>query len=217
MRCTFNGYCLFHIWMSRKSGPGGTDVHIGIIEKTSVGRLLIFLVPGKVGYLKNFWCHLPFCFQCVPNSTLLNSICFGKCCPPFSCIPEPNEKTQHGPNVFFGFVGSDGEARIFHFPLVPNVFLVSSHWVLIMFPMIFHDVLNIFFKFPLYSLTHSQEHLTFIPYGLANVVLLSFIYIIKLGSFFCFVTLRSLKLSCFGLHSWYLWEAIDESCIGLVS
>jgi hypothetical protein len=92
--------------------------------------------------------------------------------------------------VCFGFGGSEGAGGVFHFPLVPNVFLVSSQWVpmtltvcsyqvLIMFPMIFHDVLNMFFKFPLYSLTHSQEHLTFIPYGWANVVLLSFIYIIK--------------------------------------
>jgi hypothetical protein len=101
-----------------------------------------------------------------------------------------NEKAQHGPNVFFGFAGRKGEGGIFHFLLVPNVFLVSSQWVpmmstlcshqvLIMFSMIFHDVPNMFFKFPLYSLTHSQEHLTFIPYGLANVVLLSSIYIIK--------------------------------------
>jgi hypothetical protein len=36
-----------------------------------------------------------------------------------------NEKAQHGPNVFFGFAGSEGEGGIFHFPLVPNVFLVS--------------------------------------------------------------------------------------------
>ncbi len=49
------------------------------------------------------------------------------------------------------------------------------------FTLVFHDVFNMFFKFPLYSLTHSQEHLTFIPYGLANVVLLSFIYIIKVS------------------------------------
>ncbi len=130
-----------------------------------------------------------------------------------------NEKAQHGPNVFLGFAGNEGQGWIFHFPLVPSVFLVSSQWVpilltlcfyqvLIMFPMNFHDVLNMFFKFPLCSLTHSQEHLTFIPYGLANVVLLSFIYIIKVVC--CFVTLRYSKPSCFGLHSWYLWKAIDE-------
>ncbi len=62
---------------------------------------------------------------------------------------------------------------------VPMTLTLCSHQVLIMFPIIFHDVLNMFFKFPLYSLTHSQEHLTFIPYGLANVVLFSFMYIIK--------------------------------------
>jgi hypothetical protein len=54
---------------------------------------------------------------------------------------------------------------------------LCSHHVFIMFPMIFHDILNMFFKFLLYSLTHSQEHLTCIPYGVANVAL-SFIYII---------------------------------------
>jgi hypothetical protein len=42
-------------------------------------------------------------------------------------MPEPNEKAQHGPNVFFGFAGSEREGGIFHFPLVPNVFLVSFH------------------------------------------------------------------------------------------
>jgi hypothetical protein len=62
---------------------------------------------------------------------------------------------------------------------------LCSYQVLIMFPINFHDVFNMFFKFPLYSLTHSQEHLTFIPYGLANVVLLSFIYIIKVVFLLC--------------------------------
>jgi hypothetical protein len=42
-------------------------------------------------------------------------------------MPEPNEKAQHGPDVLFGFAGSEGEGGIFHFPLVPNVFLVSFH------------------------------------------------------------------------------------------
>jgi hypothetical protein len=68
---------------------------------------------------------------------------------------------------------------------------VYSHQVLIMFPMVFHDVLNLFFKFPVYTLTHSQEHLTFIPYGSAYV--LSFIYIVKQDGLIYFVTLRSSK------------------------
>jgi hypothetical protein len=93
---------------------------------------------------------------------------------------------------------------------VPMMLTIYSHQVLIMFPMIFHDVPNMFFKFPLYSRTHSQEHLTFIPYGLANVVVFSFIYIIKQGNLICFVTLRSSEPSCFGLRCWYLWKAIDE-------
>ncbi len=42
-----------------------------------------------------------------------------------NCMPT-NEKAQHGPDIFFGFAGSDGEGGIFHFPLVPNVLLVSS-------------------------------------------------------------------------------------------
>jgi hypothetical protein len=36
-----------------------------------------------------------------------------------------DEKAQHGPNIFFGFVASEGEGGIFHFPLVPKVFLIS--------------------------------------------------------------------------------------------
>jgi hypothetical protein len=86
-----------------------------------------------------------------------------------------NEKPQHGPNILFGFAGREGERRIFIFLLFP----MCSHDVNTMFSSSFHDAPKIFFKFPLYSLTHSQEHLTFIPYGLANVVLLSSIYIIK--------------------------------------
>jgi len=61
-----------------------------------------------------------------PIAPYFNPKCFGKCCPPFSCIAEPNEKAQDGPNVFFGFAGSEGEGGVFHFPLVPNVFLASS-------------------------------------------------------------------------------------------
>jgi hypothetical protein len=46
MRCTFNGYCLFHMMNVKKKRAKGIDLHIGIMEKTSVGRLLVFLVPG---------------------------------------------------------------------------------------------------------------------------------------------------------------------------
>ncbi len=72
-------------------------------------------------------------------------------------------KAQHGPNVFFGFAGSEGGGGIFNFPLVPNVFLVSSQWVwemltvcslqvLTMFPMMFswcfQDVFQVPIVFP---------------------------------------------------------------------
>jgi len=56
---------------------------------------------------------------------------------------------------------------------------MSSHDVNTMFSSSSHNIFNMFFKFPLYSLTYSQEHLTFIPYGLANDVRLLSIYIIK--------------------------------------
>ncbi len=38
------------------------------------------------------------------------------------------------------------------------------------------------------------------------------------SSLFCFVTMKSTKLGCFKLCSWYLWKAFDkERCIGLDS
>jgi hypothetical protein len=33
---------------------------------------------------------------------------------------------------------------------------------------------------------------------------------IKQDSLFCFVTMRSTKLGCFRLCSWYLWKALSE-------
>jgi len=68
----------------------------------------------------------PFVSNVFPITPYFRPICFAKCCLPLSCILEPNEKAHHGPNVFFGFAGSEGEGGIFHFPLVPNAFLVSS-------------------------------------------------------------------------------------------
>jgi hypothetical protein len=47
------------------------------------------------------------------------------------------------------------------------------HYVPFNFSMGFHQVLNMFLKFPTYSPTCPPQHLTFIPYALANVVLLS--------------------------------------------
>jgi hypothetical protein len=55
---------------------------------------------------------------------------------------------------------------------------MSSHDVNSMFSSSCHNVPNMFFKFPLYSLTRSQKHLIFISYDL-NVVLFSSIYIVK--------------------------------------
>ncbi len=55
-----------------------------------------------------------------------------------------------------GFAGSQKDF-FFHFSLVPNVFPLSSQWVPNMLP-----------KFPMYSPTYSPQHLTLIPYALAN-------------------------------------------------
>jgi len=95
---------------------------------------------------------------------------------------QPMRRLNMAPIYFLGLQGVKVKEGFFIFLLFPmsphdvnTMFSSSSHNV----PNGFHDVPNMFFKFPLYSLTHSQEHLTFIPYGLANVVLLSSIYIIK--------------------------------------
>jgi hypothetical protein len=50
---------------------------------------------------------------------------------------------------------------------------MCSHYVPFNFLMGFHQVLNMFLKFPTCSPTCPPQHLTFIPYVLANVVLLS--------------------------------------------
>jgi hypothetical protein len=65
------------------------------------------------------------------------------------------------------------------FPIAPHCwrdffsFFPGSQHVPFKFPMDSHQALNGFPKFPLCSPTWSPKHLTFIPYALANVVLLS--------------------------------------------
>ncbi len=65
--------------------------------------------------------------------------------------------------------GREGEGFFFIFPWFP----MCSHYVPFNFLMGFHQVLNMFLKFPTCSPTCPPQHLTFIPYVLANVVLLS--------------------------------------------
>ncbi len=65
--------------------------------------------------------------------------------------------------------GGRGRRIFFIFPWFP----MCSHYVPFTFSMRFHQVLNMFLKFPTFSPTCPPQHLTFIPYALANVVLLS--------------------------------------------
>jgi hypothetical protein len=82
---------------------------------------------------------------------------------------QPNGKAQactQGALLFFllSLGGGGWRIIIFFFPAshcVLNMFLLSSQWVPNTFP-----------KFPMCSPTFSLYHLTFIPYALANVVLL---------------------------------------------
>ncbi len=71
---------------------------------------------------------------------------------------------------FFSLLSLVSGKDSFHFSLVPNV------CVLTMFSMGSHHIPNTFPKFSMSSPTCSPQHLTFIPYSLANMfVLLSLI------------------------------------------
>jgi len=65
--------------------------------------------------------------------------------------------------------GREGKGFFFIFPWFP----MCSHYVPFNFSMGFHQVLNMFLKFSICSPTCPPRHLSFIPYALANVVLLS--------------------------------------------
>jgi len=69
--------------------------------------------------------------------------------------------------------GGGGGKRENEFFLIFPWFPMCSHYVPFTFSMGFHQVLNMFLKFPTCSPTYPPWYLTFLPYALANVVHLS--------------------------------------------